>query len=426
MARLLHLLFLVLAALFALMATMPGCFAATDPDDPLTHGVGDYNSFQNYYLEKDSFSKGIYVGEFIVHPQLSLADTYDNNIYRTQNNAEGSSIVVAGPSVAVNSDWGTNALNFSAADQSGRYLQYSSEDYNDWNAGADGRLDIIRGLYLTGSIRDAFLHDNRGLPSNGIGITPDTYNQMTSQIALTRDITRITASLSGEIVRTTYDNNETLASTPIINSMHDQNQYKAELQTGYEVAKDLQLFVRTSANEIRFDNAAEASADNSSGYTLDVGASFGPEGNLRGQWYVGYLDQTSDNSNLHAASGIDYGGKLLWISSDLTQIEVMGSRTIQPTLLDGASGILESTLQLTVTHQLLRNVMLLAGPSYTNDKYNGLNLNYEMLGFNFGARYFLSEHVAFNADYNFTKQTTNATVGNFNDNRFTVGLLLGL
>src|SRR5258708_24184918 len=64
---------------------------------------------------------GIRLGSFLLFPQFGLQESFDSNIFATQNAAKGDFITSLDPSLDLRSNWNNHALNFHADSHSTLY-----------------------------------------------------------------------------------------------------------------------------------------------------------------------------------------------------------------------------------------------------------------------------------------------------------------
>ncbi|MBU1396912.1 MAG: outer membrane beta-barrel protein, partial [Gammaproteobacteria bacterium] len=85
---------------------------------------------------------GIAWGSFLAYPELSLAATYDDNIYAERTAVTEDVVYTLSPSLGLKSNWKQHALNFDGGADFDRYRDNDSEDVDDYWLGFDGRYDL--------------------------------------------------------------------------------------------------------------------------------------------------------------------------------------------------------------------------------------------------------------------------------------------
>ena len=216
------------------------------------------------------------------------------------------------------------------------------------------------------------------------------------------------------ILRLDYDKTNTEGGPSISNSGRDRNVYAGSLQLGYELVPSYEVFVRGEGNSRDYDDRiAVGGVDrNSQGYNAVVGVALDLGGVTFGELYAGYLEQFYDTSTLTTTSAPTFGGTLTWNATTLTTLNARVVRVVQETTQTSpsgspSSGILRTTGALSADHELLRNLILTAGITVTNDDYEDIKRNdyYYVPGLN--VRYLMNRNVYANIGYQFVHFVTN-------------------
>jgi hypothetical protein len=144
--------------------------------------------------------------QYMAYPEIGLTQQYESNVFRDPSGEQSDFITSVQPGIRLQSYWKNHQLNVSARGDIGRYADNNSEDYEDVWLGADGRLDIRRGTYLTGEAEHASLHEFRGSPNDLGGDAPPTFDRDTVTVGFTHEPGLI--SISTNATFTTYDYDE--------------------------------------------------------------------------------------------------------------------------------------------------------------------------------------------------------------------------
>ncbi len=386
-------------------------------DDVLS--VGDTN---RTYL-----GGGAKVGSFVIHPELTAEESYNDNIYAVQTGKAGDSITDAKPAVVATSDWGNHALNFFASGDLGRYARYTSENFNDYDVASNGRLDITRGNYLWGGIDYSKSHEARGTPDDlNNGVKPVVYTETVGQLGFTHDVSRISATVGTEVRDFNYSNGSTSGGTVIEQDARNRLEYGTGIRLAYEIIPGYKAFIKGTGNIVSYENKALLNNRNSYGFSADTGTAIEITGKLKGEIYVGYLDQEYDNSAYRAVSGFDGGGKLTWNVTGLTKIEAGGLRSINETLYLQAYSFIDTSVFCSIEHDLTRDVKLLARAGYDDYQYEGINQDDRVYLLSTGARYLINKNIMLKADYSYGQRDSNVPNNNYQQNIIIVGASIAL
>ncbi|HSS13548.1 MAG TPA: outer membrane beta-barrel protein, partial [Rhizomicrobium sp.] len=95
-------------------------------------------------------AKGIPLGGFRLFPRLNFDTAYDDNVFRLPA-AQSDWYFRETPTLRLQSQWGQHFLEVYGGADNYNYSRFSSLDLTDWNIGAAGRYDIMRGVSVAGS-----------------------------------------------------------------------------------------------------------------------------------------------------------------------------------------------------------------------------------------------------------------------------------
>ena len=370
---------------------------------------------------------GIRAGSFLIFPALGLDETYNDNVFATRsheietdgnkskNNKKSDLVTDVKPEISVESDWANHALNFKAGADSGVYSQYSRLDYNDWFVSGDGRLDITRNAAFFAGGGFAHEHEDPGAPDAPSSAKQVTEYDLTTGFArYIQKFGRFNATGEGAVVRTDYDKTNTFSGDELTNTARDITVYSGGGRLGYELVPHYEAYVKVEGNDRHYDTNNQPGTENdiernSQGYTAVTGVALDLGGVLFGDVYAGYLAQYFNDSTFDNVSTFTAGGTLTWNVTTLTTLNARAARLFQDTIQTGSPGIIRTTGGVSADHELLRNLILSASMTVTNDNYidNNRNDYYYIPGI--GARYLMNRNVYANIGYQFIHHTTNGS-----------------
>lgn len=377
---------------------------AQEDDTVLTRDRGEYEPL------------GVRAGSFLVFPALEILETFNTNVYSTEDNERADLINSFQPSIDVNSDWSNHALSFFAGADVGVYMDEGREDYEDYNFGSTGRIDIQRQTNVGASIEYARGHGARSDSDDAGGINPTLNDQYSVNLNGSHTINRVSIDVDGDLRRYDYIDSPTAAggvsTGQTNNDDRDRNEWKGTMRLGYEIVPEYGAFFEGSYNvraylstrdDIGYDR-------DSSGYKITAGTQLDLTGVTQGEIFVGYLRQTPEETRLglQTTSGFVFGTHLTWNATRLTTVRLNIDRNVAETTTAGVSGIDTTTGSVTVDHELLRNVLLDAGASLTNESYNGgvPQRKDNLFEIGAGTRYLLNRNFFVGAGYDFTHRAS--------------------
>lgn len=338
---------------------------------------------------------GLRVGSFLLFPSTDVTEEYNSNVYVTQTGAKSDFLTSLRPAMTLASDWNNNALNAHVDGEIRRYAQQVSENESNFDASTNGRLDIERNVYLTGGVGYSLAHEDRTSPNSITNEKSPTLYQLGSATAtFVHEAGKVGARLGGEIDDYGYNNNITSTGTAIPESYRDRVEYNATPEVNYEYIPGYHAFIRTPINWREYNTARDPLGfqQNSHGYQVLAGTTVGLGQVMNGEVYAGYFQQNYTDSRLKSPSGIDFGGNLLWNVTPIDSIRAGIARTVQETTLQPASSYLETDVSLIGEHELLRNVILTANATYSNQAYQGITRTDNVYNAGVGGRYLITRN----------------------------------
>ena len=402
---------------------------------------------------------GIRLGSFIVHPSVGLTETFDSNVFATQNNAKSDFYTTENPGVSVASDWNRHSLAFTATGQFKQYATHSSEDVNNAATDLRGRYDISNGQYFIADGGYALQHEDRASPDSTVNqLHPTEYHVTGGYFAYVHELTRIGFRVDSTV--TSYDFNSQFTQFGVLVPENDRDriEYVVAPRASYEFIPGYQAFVRAVGNLRRYNQQDQtllhpdpadfrivrpSARRNSQGYEVDAGTAIEVTRLITAEIYFGFLHQeyqaqSSPGELFHNFNGPAFGGNVLWNVTPLTSLKGSFSQSVAETTLvvatptlanpfaeTAASGSRETNVQLTAEHELLRNVLLTGSVGYVHDAYSEINRTDDTFGGTVGARYLMNRNIRLTADVSYSKRDSNVAGAGYERVLGIVGAAIG-
>ena len=381
--------------------------------------------------------QGVRVGDWLIYPQADLTETWDSNIFATQTDDDSDLYTTLSPSISAQSDWGRHYLSFNADGSFKWYTTHSSENVNNASANVTGRYDIERGSYFIGDAGYALQHEDRASPdATANAKVPTQYSVTGAYLGYVREEGRFGVNVDGTITSYSYVNNSTTTGQTIIENDRSRIEYVGSVKGSYEILPQLpyKVFVR-GVGDMRKYNAVDSgqflltpgvsARRDSHGWEVDAGISMEITRLITAELYAGWLEQDYESTLFPSPSGPAFGGNLIWNPTPLDSVKASASQSIAETDIVGASSSTETNFELTLQHELLRNVILVANGGYIHDKYNGISRVDDTFGGNLGARYLFNRYLRAYADAQYSSRSSNQPGGGYDRIQATVGIQAG-
>src|SRR5262249_51454304 len=142
------------------------------------------------------------------------------------------------------------------------------------------------------------------------------------------------------------------------------------VEASYDFSPGYTFFLRGTYNT---DDVFHDTVRSSHGYNVDAGVDLLLGNLIKGQVYVGYLDQLYHKPAFHDVTGLDYAANLTWYPTELLIVRLAGARPLQNTILGGlgtgASAGDDKSATLSLDYELLRRLHVLANVGYDDTNY---------------------------------------------------------
>jgi hypothetical protein len=183
---------------------------------------------------------GLRAGNFFIFPSVTVAETYDDNVFATPDDETSDFITVIAPRITVNSNFPRHSLGFGAGADVGFYASETDENFDDYFVNGDGRLDITRDSTLGANGNFGYFHETRDDPEDPGRTEPARFFRYGGGLTFTQAFNRINVRLSGDVQREDYESS--------LDRDRDTTLYSFGLRTGYFVSPRINTFLQGTYN----------------------------------------------------------------------------------------------------------------------------------------------------------------------------------
>ncbi|MBU6442508.1 MAG: outer membrane beta-barrel protein [Alphaproteobacteria bacterium] len=416
---------------FAVLGAL--CLASTSLVTPAAAqyaaaGVGAAAAPTAPAAEGDYAPKGLPLGGFRLFPSLQLGANYDDNIYRTDTNAKDSFYFLEQPAFILQSQWGLHKLDLFGSLGSYQYASYSHENHTDWSAGGDGRLDILRGIDLTGGGSYATLHEARTSPDQPFAAsTPTQYRLSKANAAFEYHPYHFGFTVGGTYMHYDYSATSLIGLPPVDNTDRNRDEYTGYVKASYEFSPGYAMFVQANERDVQYAAALDRNGlhrDNH-GYSVNGGLEMALTDLITGQIYGGYLNEHY-TAPLKTVSGFNFGADVDWTPTPLWTFHLTASRLLNGTTIDNASAEDDQSVRLAADYKFRRDVTIQAFGGYTDSNFNGSPRHDKYTSAGVNLNYYLTRSVSAQLGYAYQTRSSSLAGQGFSDNLITLGLNLHL
>ena len=372
---------------------------------------------------------GMRVGSFIFYPEAELASRFTDNLFHSSTGKKSEIGLEVRPGARLESNWRQHAVELRVVGGQTFYNQFSSENDNRLDAQARARFDFSRRSNLQTDLGYSFGQDSRG-SVNVSSTLPERPNVIvkTASVALNHRINRIILQLRGGETEYDYSTVSGVDAAGVLGVLsgpgRNYKQHEIGGRAGYAFTPGFTAFTDASLNERRHETASlsDGIARDSNGNRVRAGVALNIRGNLQGEASIGFARQTPDDQRLKQIEGLIFDGAVNWQPTGLTEIKFTAKSDVTETTIAHSAGALTRQTGIEVRHALQRNLILVAGLSYSVADYAGTPLRETDLIAQAGAEYYLSRELVLVGDIKRDHFETNTPGRNFDENIVRVGV----
>lgn len=363
----------------------------------------------------DYDAMGILFGGFIVRPSTNLGMENNDNIYASATNAVSDTITVVTPEIDIKSDWNRHNFNLVAGAKSGTYSSNSDENYLDAKLLMNGRLDVQRESFLTGSVGIQRLHEERNSPDSSNAFkNPAEYTQSSFDMSYMQGLGRTSLTAGAGVA--TIDYSTVSLTSGGSDDLRDRDRclYNMSARAAYELLPNVSPFL-VSRYEWRAYDQSDTNRD-SEGYRLGIGTGFDLGGVTTGEIFAGYMQQ--DFEKRENISGSWFGLSVLWNVTQLTSIQARAESAVKETTMTNSSGINAIDTGLRIDHELLRDLLIGGFSEYSRDEYQSVDTVDQLYSFGPRITYLVNRYLKTEASYAHQRKESTDPTREYSENVF--------
>ena len=315
-------------------------------------------------------------GSWLISPNATASANYLSNVFATDNNVVDDFVGITTLSLQAASDWNRNALSAYAQGIINSYANYTTEDTNEWQVGAAGRLDLTGPNYISGNVSAQRLTEDRTEVSlQVLSVKPIQYNFDEGDATASFELNRLKLRLRVEDDLYAYDNGRTAQGELVREDTLDRNDIFTEGRADYALTPDTALFASLSGNwrDYRLTPPAVALLRNAQGFEVSTGANFDLSKLARGEVGIGYIYEDYKAHIFSPTHGLGLRGKLELFPTGLTTVTLGGSRSIEDSELPDSADYLATIGTISLDHELYRFIVLSASVGHESDQYQDID-----------------------------------------------------
>ncbi|MCB9980558.1 MAG: outer membrane beta-barrel protein [Rhodospirillales bacterium] len=354
------------------------------------------------------------VSSFILWPNLTLRQSYKDNIYATQDDPESDFVTSIAPSLVVRKDVGRHEFILSLDAEMSRYWKNSDENTLDYSAAFEADLEARRGINIPVKVfyKDGHVarDGQRRASASDLTVEPLRMKNFGGEAGIVVKPNRMTVSLTGGFHGTRLENG-VIAGTgaPSIRDTKDVDVYQAGVKAEYKAFNGLTPYLSVRASQENFIRQAptDIARDNRRLRVL-AGSAFNYRGLIYGSLGAGWEKRTYDAASLKPLKGLSLEGQVFWEPTAKIRLGVEASRnTVEDNLI--AAGLTSTQAGVDLSYEMRRNFFLKLKTGYTYEKYDTSARTDKTLSFGPELLYMVSPHLQLGAEYQYVTRDSTAS-----------------
>lgn len=355
---------------------------------------------------------GARFGSFFLRPKLEVREEYTDNIYALPLARRDDFLTVLTPGATLDSNWSRHALTLSADGEITRTARTRSEDTEQFQLSAEGRLDISHDL--DARLRAEYGHSVQERTSSStldVPFEPTELERTAFTGEIRKEFNRVRVNLRFDYAKLNYGNGVQLFDlvTPVIEDDRDRRIYTPNLRIEYALSPDTIFFAQGTYSRRNYNFDTPLDRD-SHGVEVVGGIRFDVTALMRGNFALGYAKRFY-GPPLVDIGGFSFRGRLEYFPTQLVTVTLEGSRGIEDVASVFAGGLLSTRVSLRADYELLRNLLLNVRAAHRRDDFKSFDRKDRQTIAGGGARYLINHRLEAGIGYNFHKQKSGGLFG---------------
>lgn len=381
----------------------------------------DYNRDRNVSVTERPHPEydpiGLRLGSFVLHPSVTVASAYTDNVYLDDKNKKADVYANILPFLSVDSDWANHRFGLAAAGDIRRYANQTLKNQNAWYVYSQGRLDVKRDLAIQFDAQIDKTYESPYSEDVVANLTvPSTYLRKLAAVRATYKPGRTRLIASVDVSTFDFNTIRFASGATRDQSFRDRRVYRTSGVYEYALSPSLSVYGQATYDKTDYVDdfiGAQPNRD-STGLSVIGGANFDLAGIARGSFGIGFSRRRYDAIAFYTpAQGFSAQAKVELFPTELTTVTITLQRQLQDVSLSTSGAFWNNRGTISVDHELLRNMIVSASADFVRREYVELQAYSDVYQFQTNARYQASRRLGFTAGVSYgLNQPNGAFLGN--------------
>lgn len=353
----------------------------------------------------------IHYGSFLIWPNLTLEQVYNDNVFATNTNQQGDFATIIKPEIIIKKDIGRHQFIGSLNADINQYYDETSENVENYALKLEADIEAKQGINipLSLSYRDGHLsrQGQTRASANDIPKNPLANQNLEVESGIVIKPNRLSLALLGNYRQGRLENGELNNGTTLIRDTRNIDRKTGIIRLSYDYSETFTPFLDYEYSEENYINEAIGATTRNNKYNqIQAGSFFDYRGVITGALGLGWGSRTYDAPTIDDSNGLSIDGRISLNPTEKTQLGAQFSREqIEDNVI--IAGLTRNFAKLNLTHEITRLFFTKASVSYEDKNFDNINREDQTYGLNIGFNYILSPRLQIGTEYQFiTRDST--------------------
>ena len=366
---------------------------------------------------------GLRWGGLLILPELLVSETYDDNIYATDNNRETDFVTSLRPSIEITLPDSRHELSIKGDYEFRKYLDNDDEDQHNLGASIEGFLKGADWLKIPFAAFWRNKHEERADDLTvQLSDEPIRMDTLEARTGIEIKPGRLALGILGHYGKERYEDGfSTVNNAQVIRRDGDRDWMKAEAYTSYDLSNNHRIKLSGTIGERNYDRnnyqggGSTGPKRDSQTWGAMAGWHFAFSG-LKGHLSAGLEEYNYDNNAISDISEVVVDGLISHEFNEMTSFNLKFGRDIfeHPEIVSPA---VRSRIGAYFDHKLGESFLVAAGADYEYLEFDTINRDDETWKFRALADYFLTDNFALGLEYIYSLRDSDAVNADYGRNQ---------
>ncbi len=341
-----------------------------------------------------------------IDASVELTWLHDDNIFATPSDTVADQVVLLTPALNMALHSADLDITTDLGANFGRHQSNPGEDFDDYWLTAKGRLKVDRQFHLFAGIGTRQGHEQRDSPDDDrSGEQPTTWRSHNADLGALFGLGADRLRVGGTVESLRFDDVPRVDGV-LINRDRNRDNYGLGVRFAHGLSANGRVFAQAQYDVRNYVQVVDSNgyARDSHGYRVALGFRQGQDDGDAIEAYLGYLAQSYASSAFDDVHAADFGLTLSMGAGRLGNWSVEVRRELMETTQAGASGYLQTDLDLTLDVRLSDRWQLRCNAYYGISDYQQVDRDDRVKGLSARIEYSISPAVFAALEYGWTQR----------------------